>query len=88
MILGEVTHTAPKAFSGGTLSWDFSWMAPDALGTYAISAQGVSANGTAGASGDWTGLTSFAVQVVPIPAAAFLFGSALGLLGWMRRRAA
>jgi len=29
---------------------------------------------------DWT------VQVVPIPAAAWLFGSALGLLGWMRRR--
>ena len=27
-------------------------------------------------------------QAVPIPAAAWLFGSALGLLGWMRRRAA
>ncbi len=26
--------------------------------------------------------------VVPVPAAAWLFGSALGLLGWMRRRAA
>jgi len=30
---------------------------------------------------------SFAQQVVPIPAAAWLFGSALGLLGWMKRRA-
>ena len=27
------------------------------------------------------------VQVVPIPAAVWLFGSALGLLGWVRRRA-
>lgn len=26
------------------------------------------------------------VQVVPVPAAVWLFGSALGLLGWMRRR--
>ncbi len=28
------------------------------------------------------------VSVVPVPAAVWLFGSALGLLGWMRRRAA
>ena len=28
------------------------------------------------------------INVVPIPAAAWLFGSALGLLGWVRRRAA
>jgi hypothetical protein len=26
------------------------------------------------------------IQVVPIPATTWLFGSALGLMGWMRRR--
>ena len=30
--------------------------------------------------------TGFAVTTVPVPAAAWLFGSALGLLGWMRVR--
>lgn len=29
---------------------------------------------------------SFTATVVPVPAAVWLFGSALGLLGWMRRR--
>jgi hypothetical protein len=32
--------------------------------------------------------TGFATTTIPIPAAAWLFGSALGLLGWARRRAA
>ncbi|MGI9342886.1 MAG: hypothetical protein ACR2QV_08540 [Gammaproteobacteria bacterium] len=40
-----------------------------------------------------TGTTAYMVegtilpQVIPVPAAAWLFGSALGLLGWVRRRA-
>ncbi len=28
------------------------------------------------------------VQIIPVPAAVYLFGSALGLLGWLRRRSA
>ena len=38
-----------------------------------------------------TGITtgqSFTYQIIPVPAAAWLFGSALGLLGWARRRTA
>jgi hypothetical protein len=30
----------------------------------------------------------FSVNVIPVPAAVWLFGSALGMLGWMRRRTA
>lgn len=50
------------------------------------------AGGTAGVPWDSTN-RSWAVHdgdvgVIPIPAAAWLFGSALGLLGWMRRRTA
>jgi hypothetical protein len=33
-------------------------------------------------------LGTLTVQVVPVPAAAWLFGSALGLLGWLRQRSA
>jgi hypothetical protein len=35
----------------------------------------------------WNG-TIYTNNVVPVPAAAWLFGSALGLLGWMRRKRA
>lgn len=83
---GEITHTAPKAFSSGSVSWDFQWTAPGVQGFFDLMAQGVSANDGMGNGGDWAGTTSFAVQVIPIPATAFLFGSAVGLLGWFRRR--
>lgn len=41
----------------------------------------------AGRSGSTTGTYRFqAIAPVPVPAAAWLFGSALGMLGWARRR--
>ena len=36
----------------------------------------------------FTGVVGIDVNVVPVPAAIWLFGSAVGLLGWVRRRAA
>ncbi len=85
--LDEVTHTGRKGFLSGSVSWLFSWTAPGVLGSYDLFGQGVNADGS-GTGGDFTGMTTFTVQVVPIPAAAVLFGSALGVLGWVRRRVA
>jgi len=85
---GEITHTVPKAFSSGTVSWDFTWTAPAVAGIYDIFGQGVNANNGQGNNNDFTGMTTFSVNVIPIPAAAVLFGSALGVLGWARRRVA
>jgi hypothetical protein len=89
----EVTHDGAKAFSSGTVSWLFTWAARDfdnldplPLGSYDIFAQGVNGNNGNGNNNDFTGMTTFTVQVVPIPAAGLLFGSALGLLAWLRRR--
>jgi hypothetical protein len=91
----ELTHDGVKAFSSGTVSWLFTWAARDfgtldplPVGSYDIFAQGVNGSGGQGTIGDFTGMTTFTVQVVPIPAAAVLFGSALGVLGWVRRRVA
>ena len=84
---GQITHTAPKDFSGNTVSWLFEWEAPAALGSYDLTGWGNNANDSQDSGGDYAGVTTFTVQVVPIPAAVWLFGSALGLLGWLRRKA-
>ncbi|MDH3509295.1 MAG: hypothetical protein OER85_00400 [Gammaproteobacteria bacterium] len=87
---GEITHTAPKAFASGTVSWDFEWTAPATPGTYELFGQGVNANNANGSNFDFAGVVAPAftvtVGVIPIPPAAILFGSALGVLGWVRRR--
>ena len=88
---GEITHSSPQAGNGtDPISWTFSWDAPSVDGVYDLMARAVSAASGGGAGNDSAGMTSFAVTVaaIPIPAAVYLFGSALGLLGWMRRRAA
>jgi hypothetical protein len=43
-------------------------------------------NSTIGGPIDWGADANFAVSVVPIPAAAWLFGSALAGLGWLGYR--
>jgi hypothetical protein len=88
LVNGEITHISPKSFSSGTVSWTFDWTAPAAVGMYDLVGQGVNGSGGNGNNGDFAGITTFTVDVVPvpIPAAGFLFGSALGLLAWLRRR--
>ncbi len=44
-------------------------------------------NGSAGTAATAGIQMTFEVSAVPVPAAVWLFGSALGLLGWVRRRA-
>jgi hypothetical protein len=40
------------------------------------------------APNSWVGgVINMSTAVIPVPAAVWLFGSALGLLGWIRRRA-
>lgn len=87
---GEITHSSPQVGDGSSpISWTFSWVAPTVDGVYNLMARAVSANDAGGSGGDWAGMTMLSVTVaaIPIPAAVYLFGSALGLLGWMRRRA-
>jgi len=72
--------------NGGAISLDsFSVTFGIPLGDVTLD-QGNGTFSLAGGSlGEAFGTGSF--QAIPVPAAAWLFGSALGLLGWMRRRA-
>ena len=56
--------------------------APDNTAEVRFIVLGLAGSGGAGFFDDAT------FQIVPVPAAVWLFGSALGLLGWVRRRAA
>jgi len=47
---------------------------------------GVDSDPTDGSSGVHFAMDDFTYSVVPIPAAVWLFGSGLGLLGWFRRK--
>jgi PKD repeat protein len=48
---GEITHSSPQAFSGGSASWSFQWTAPVAAGSYTMWGAGMSTNGS-GTGGD------------------------------------
>lgn len=80
-------------FAGGFLSTNVPGLAfgtpiPSQLGPAALSTIGIRLDFllTAGDSASFT--SNFVVTPVPVPAAAWLFGGALGALGWLRRRAA
>lgn len=42
---GEITHSSPKAMSGGQVTYSFNWTAPTQEGTYYIQAVGNACNG-------------------------------------------
>jgi len=60
---GEITHSAPKPFSGDMVTFDFEWTAPAETGAVTMYAAGLSANGANGNSGDAVGTTTFEVTV-------------------------
>jgi hypothetical protein len=75
---GELTHTQPKPNDDNALAgWDFTWKAPDALGTYTLFGAGNSVNLNNQDTGDRSNTTSIEIVVAeptltptatPIPA--------------------
>ena len=61
--LGELTHSAPKVFSGGQLRFNFVWTAPNFNDTVTFYAAGNSSDGQQSLTGDGIATTTLAVQV-------------------------
>ncbi len=59
----EVTHTAPALFSGNTLTFTFTLIAPSATGPLTLYAAGLSGNGSNTDGGDNSAKTTLAVNV-------------------------
>ncbi|MBL8955586.1 MAG: hypothetical protein JNK82_32725 [Myxococcaceae bacterium] len=59
---GELRHTEPKAFSGGSVSWSFFVTAPPSAGTFTLFGAGNSCNGS-GSGGDRSATTTRVVTV-------------------------
>ncbi len=73
---------------GGTVSrlvTDNSWHTESAFGAEWSDLASVGIYISSGVPQSLT-IDNFSASIVPIPAAVWLFGSGLGLLGWMRRR--
>lgn len=65
----EMTHSAKKVISGGTVDFEFEWTAPTAPGDYYIRAisNAVNNNGSSDAGDDWNWLTPVKVTVEAQP---------------------
>lgn len=63
VLLNELTHSAPKAFSGGQVRFAFAWTAPTFNDTVTLYGAGNSADGQQSLSGDGIGATTLAIQV-------------------------
>lgn len=82
----DVLTSGPRTISAFDLGFDgFSGVDGLTPGDLVFIGNGIALGGTGPTLGGGELMT---FQVVPVPAAAWLFGSALGLLGWARRRAA
>lgn len=51
-----------------------------------MSTPGIASSKTLNITDPWTYATAYPVEIIPVPAAVWLFGSALGLLACMRRK--
>ena len=61
---GEITHLSPQALSGGTISFDFSWTAPTAEGTYSLRGVGNTVNNNGRDTGDaWNNAADISIVV-------------------------
>ena len=59
----EITHTAAKSFSSGSVSWQFDVTAPSSAGSFTIYGYGVSANGDDSPDGDNAAGATLSVSV-------------------------
>lgn len=63
LLLGELTHSAPKAFTANRTTFRFAWTAPEHNGAVTFYAAGNSSNGQEDLTGDGIDTTSITVDV-------------------------
>ncbi|MFY2563576.1 MXAN_6652 family MXYO-CTERM-anchored protein [Corallococcus terminator] len=62
-VSGELTHTQPKAFTSGTVRFDFTLVAPSTATTLTLFGAGNSTNGNTEDTGDASAVTTLKVKV-------------------------
>lgn len=67
VVSGELTHTAPKDFSGGEVRFDFTLLAPNTAGTSKLFASGNSTNGNNNNDGDHASSITQEIQITGSP---------------------